>query len=335
MSRLPSSRRIVRHSRPPLERMMRLHNRINAGDFPNCRKMAAQLEVSAKTIQRDIDFMRDRLGLPIEYDQLHFGFYYTEPVTGFPSIEITEGELVALFVAQKALEQYKRTPFEVQLAVAFDKISGALREKISFSWSDVDSAISFRTIGSTVADLELFESLSKAVLQSFEVGFDYKKLNSKQREWRRVQPYHLACIDHQWYLFGFDLDRGQVRTFALPRMSKLRLTRRHFSRPADFSLTNVLSGSFGVFTGKGNYKIRIRFDEFAAQLVTERVWHKDQKIKPLQDGGVELTLRLDNLEEIERWVLSWGEHAQVLEPRELVTRIRSAANRLEKMYGQR
>jgi proteasome accessory factor B len=84
--------------------MMRLHEKLKAGAFPNCRKLADELEVSTKTIQRDIDFMRDRLGLPIEYDQLHFGFVYTEPVTSFPSIEVSEGEVVALFVAQKALQ---------------------------------------------------------------------------------------------------------------------------------------------------------------------------------------------------------------------------------------
>ncbi len=99
--------KLDRFSRPPLERMMKLHNHLNARRFPNCRKLAEELEVSTKTIQRDIDFMRDRLGLPIGYDQLQFGFYYTEPVTNFPSIEVSEGEVVALFVAQKALEQYR------------------------------------------------------------------------------------------------------------------------------------------------------------------------------------------------------------------------------------
>jgi len=82
--RVGASRAATLHSRPPLERMMRLHEKLRAGAFPNCRKLADELEVSTKTIQRDIDFMRDRLGLPIEYDQLHFGSVYTEPVTSFP-----------------------------------------------------------------------------------------------------------------------------------------------------------------------------------------------------------------------------------------------------------
>src|SRR5271155_2545287 len=129
-----------RYSRPPLERMMRLHERLKARVFPNCRKLASELEVSAKTIQRDIDFMRDRLGLPIEYDPLQFGFYYTEPVANFPSIEVSQGEIIALFVARKALEQYRGTSFERSLRTAFQKISEGLQEKVEFQWSDLDSA---------------------------------------------------------------------------------------------------------------------------------------------------------------------------------------------------
>ena len=63
---------------------MAIHARLKAARFPNCRKIAEELEVSPKTIQRDIDFMRYRLALPIEYDPLRFGFYYTEAVTSFP-----------------------------------------------------------------------------------------------------------------------------------------------------------------------------------------------------------------------------------------------------------
>ncbi|HEY1582998.1 MAG TPA: HTH domain-containing protein, partial [Chthoniobacterales bacterium] len=119
----PTPRRAAgeQYSRPPLARMLQLHSQLLARKFPNCRKLAEELEVSSKTIQRDIEFMRDRLGLPIEYDQLHFGFVYTEPVTSFPNIQVSEGEIVALFVAQKALHQYQGTPFEAPLRAAFQK----------------------------------------------------------------------------------------------------------------------------------------------------------------------------------------------------------------------
>src|ERR1051325_1538693 len=103
-------------SRPPLERMVRIHHEIASGSYPNASTMARELEVSAKSIQRDLEFMRDRLNLPLEYDGTRlgyksvgvsrdrpleydgsrFGYYYTEPVSSFPTLQITEGELVAL-----------------------------------------------------------------------------------------------------------------------------------------------------------------------------------------------------------------------------------------------
>jgi proteasome accessory factor B len=305
--------------------MMRLHEKLKAGAFPNCRKLAEELEVSTKTIQRDIDFMRDRLNLPIEYDQLHFGFVYTEPVTHFPSIEVSEGEVVALFVAQKALAQYRGTSFEKPLRTAFEKISEGLQDRIGFQWGEVDAGISFRGIGTSVADLELFEIVSRAVLDSHELDFEYKKLRGAMHEARRVQPYHLGCIENQWYLFGFDLARHQLRTFALPRMRKLRDTGAGFRRPADFSINKHLNDSFGVFTGKGRHRVRIWFDAFAARLVGERQWHPTQTLKPLRNGEMELIMTLGGLEEVERWILSWGEHARVLEPAALKRQIRRVA----------
>jgi predicted DNA-binding transcriptional regulator YafY len=333
---LSRTRSSVLHSRPPLERMMRMHQRLKAGRYPNCRKLADELEVSSKTVQRDIDFMRYRLGLPIEYDQLHFGFYYTEPVSSFPNIEISEGELIALYVGQKALAQYKGTSFEAPLSTAFRKITDGLRDTISVTWSDFDSAISFRSTGRTVADVHLFEQLSHAVFKQLEVRFDYKKPGAARYEQRYVQPYHLGCVENLWYLFAFDLDRAQLRTFALPRIRNVRVSKARFRRPVEFSIGQYLEQSFGVFAKptKAKYAVRISFDAFAAPRIGERQWHPSQKLKQLRNGGIELSLTLGNLEEIERWTLSWGSHAEVLGPTELKQRIAKTVSALADTYRE-
>ncbi len=312
---------------------MRIHAQIKAGEFPNCRKIAEQIEVSSKTIQRDIDFMRDRLGLPVEYDPLRFGFHYTQEVTSFPSIEVSAGEIAALFVAQKALAQYQGTPFERPLRSAFRKLTDGLKERVSFSWSEMEEAISFHSAGASVADLELFETVSQAVLQSVEIEFEYRTLRSSRYEARRVRPYHIASLENQWYLFGEDLRRGQLRTFALPRMRKARATTARFERPADFSIEEVLSGSFGVFSGKERHRIRLKFDQFAARLVSERTWHDSQRIKAAKDGSMTLQLELAGLEEIERWILSWGSHVRVLQPLELAKRVKKEADAVVRLYN--
>jgi predicted DNA-binding transcriptional regulator YafY len=320
-------------SRPPLERMMRLHAALKARHFPNCQKIAAELEVSAKTIQRDIDFMRYRLGLPIDYHPQEFGFFYSEPVTGFPNIEVSEGEVTALLVAQKALAQYKGTPFEKPLQSAFRKLTDGLKDRVSFSWHDLEDAISFRSAGASGADLELFETVSKGVLRCVELEFEYRKLKSAGYEARRVRPYHLGCLENQWYLFAEDLERRQLRTFALPRMRKVSLTNKGFRRPADFSIAQILSGSFGVYSSGKRQRIRIQFDAFAARLVAERKWHESQQVRENKDGSIILELDLGGLEEIERWILSWGKHARVLAPKELASRIRDEATAISSLYA--
>ena len=327
-------KRAARLSRPPLARMMRLHEALKAGTWPNCRKLARALEVADKTIQRDLEFMRDQLGLPIAYDPSRHGYFYTEEVAGFPSVQVTEGEMVALFVAQKTLTQYRGTPFERPLAEAFRKLTEGLRERISFDTANWEAFYSFRSAGVPLSDLEQFEVLGRALRDSLRVRFRYRKLRSPAQEERTVEPWHLACVDQQWYLFGRDLARDSVRTFALTRMTGAEVTGERFQRPRDFSPAALLEGSFGVFSGGRVRRIRIRFDCFAAQLVRERQWHPSQKIREEAGGGLVLELRLGSLPEIHRWVLGWGEHARVLEPAELRDLVRASLVRALEIYGE-
>ncbi len=78
-------------NRPILVRITRLHEEMEARRFPNCRTVARVLETSPKTIQRDLDFMRDQLGLPIAYDPKRYGFYYESEGAGllpFPWLKL-------------------------------------------------------------------------------------------------------------------------------------------------------------------------------------------------------------------------------------------------------
>jgi predicted DNA-binding transcriptional regulator YafY len=113
------------------------------------------------------------------------------------------------------------------------------------------------------------------------------------------------------------------------------VSKTKFRRPIDFSIGRYLDQSFGVFARptKTKHTIHIAFDSFAAPLVQERQWHPSQKIRQLRDGGIELSLTLGNLEEIERWILSWGSHARVLAPPDLKERIAKTVSALTGIYG--
>jgi predicted DNA-binding transcriptional regulator YafY len=316
------------HSRPPLERMLRIHQAIQAGDYPTATKLAVELEVSSKSVHRDLDFMRDRLGLPLEYDRSKFGYFYTEEVRSFPTLQITEGEFAALVVAEKALQQYRGTSFEKPLLNALRKIEQSLPDTVSMSLAELQDAISFKTRVEPRLDLELFGALAKATRTRRQLELSYRKPGQSKPERRVVDPYHLANINGEWYLFAFDHLRQDIRTFVPARIVTAKQTGKTFPRPEGFSLEQWLRGSFGVHSGKDQIEITIRFDKTVADYIREKKWHDSQKLRELRGGALELTLKLSSLDEIERWVLSWGGNAVVIRPRELADSVRSAARKI-------
>jgi proteasome accessory factor B len=313
--------------------MMRLHNLIREESFPNCSQLAKEFEVSLRTIMRDVDFMRDRLMLPIAFDSHRNGYHYTEPVDQFPQIPFSEAEIFALLVAHKAIAQYRGTPFEHPLTMAFDKLTGQLDSTTKYTLNNLDEALSFRPFAPEDADLENFELLTRALKERRVLKFQYRNLGTEKAQGRVVHPYHLGCVDNHWYLFAFDVKRQAMRTFALMRLKSPEITTERFTIPKKFNLNDYLKGSFSVFKGSDDYEIVVEFDAWAADLIRGRRWHASQQIMELPKRQLRLRLRLNSIEEAERWVLSWGQHATVIRPEALANRLRETAKVLQTRYN--
>jgi proteasome accessory factor B len=313
------------YARPPLERMLRIHNALQAGGYPNAAKLAREIEVSTKTIHRDLEFMRDRLNLPLEFDGARNGYSYRGEVSNFPTMQITEGEIFALVVAEKALQQYRGTSFEKPLLSAIRKMEQALPDTISLNLAEIGQTISFRTRAEPILNLETFEVLARAVAARRQLELVYRKPGQKP-ETRTVNPYHLANINGEWFLFAFDQARNDIRTFAPARIQSAKETGKTFDRPQRFSLEKRLRDSFGVHCGEGSFDVVIRFAPRAADYIREKKWHASQQLREFKNGGVELKLKLSSLSEVQRWVLSWGGDAKVLQPPELADAVRQAAS---------
>jgi proteasome accessory factor B len=310
--------------------MLRIHQALQSGGFPNASKLAREIEVATKTIHRDIEFMRDRLNLPIEFNPAKNGYFYTGEVSAFPTMQITEGELFALVVAEKALQQYRGTSFEKPILSAIRKMEQALPDTISLNLADIGQTISFRTRAEPILDLKTFDVLAKAVAQRQQLELHYRKPGQAKTEARIVDPYHLANINGEWFLFAYDHARKDIRTFVPARIRSVKPTGKTFERSQKFSLEKRLRDSFGVHSGEGEYEVVIRFSARAADYVREKKWHQSQQLRELKGGGVELKLKLSSLAEIERWVLSWGGDAKILKPCKLAEAVKLSARKILK-----
>ncbi len=161
----------------------------------------------------------------------------------------------------------------------------------------------------------------------------YRNRGQARAQARQVHPYHIGYVENQWCLFGFDVDRKGMRTFVLTRLSKPELTKKRFTVSQKFDLNKYLAGSLGLYRGKEDYEVVVELDAWAADDVRGRRLHSSQELTELPDeGGLRVKLRLNSLEEVERWVLSFGRHCTVIAPPGLRLRVGATAAELAGRY---
>ncbi|NLY49448.1 MAG: WYL domain-containing protein [Firmicutes bacterium] len=306
--------------RSSLFRLYKIDQFIRSGLYPNVPSLSSSLEVSTRTIERDIEFLRDSLGAPLKYDAKRRGYFYTSDEFSLPRLKLTEGELVALYLGQKLLTQYKGTPYEAGIIRALAKIKTFLPENVEVDFAEIDSFLSFDVEpprGEGEYLVAAFQAVVSAIQDRESLDVTYYTASRDAVSQRRIDPYHLRYHQGAWYLIAYCHTRCEVRIFALDRVRSLNRTGKHFEPQPDFSLEDYLYHSLGIERGRYPCQVVIRFDVEQSRWVQERLWHPSQELEQLEDGTVLLKLTLSGLGEAKRWVLGFGRHAEVLEPAKL------------------
>ena len=106
-----------------LERISYIHRKIKSGCYPNTKQLAYELESGIATISRDLDYMRDRMYAPIEYDFTHKGYYYTEAFEPSMQYHLSDKDLRVMLSAKTLLSHYKNTPIYEEACTMLDLLS--------------------------------------------------------------------------------------------------------------------------------------------------------------------------------------------------------------------
>lgn len=304
-------------TRPPLARIMRIDQAVRSGSWPNATTLARELEVVPKTVRRDLTYLRDQLKAPLAFDPVRNGYFYTEPAFRLPYHQLTEGELVAVLLAERVVRQYRGTPFEQDLRRAFAKMTELLPDAVSVRLDDVADCLSVLPAVQTSYDPETFEALARAAVGRRRVEMVYWTAGRNATTSRGFDPYALMLRDEGWYAVGRCHHRDEVLVFALQRVRSVRETGGTFDRPADFLVADYMGGSFGTVRGDGHYRVALRFTPEFAGRVAEKVWHPSQVIEWTEGGGLIVRFVVNDLREIVRFAMYWGDQCQATEPAEL------------------
>lgn len=316
-----------------LERAFWIDHEIRAARHPNATTIAAHFEVSIKTAQRTLDFMRDRLKLPLGYSPERRGWYYTEPAYALPAIELTEGDLVAILLAEKLARQYRGTALAHLVEQAFAKVISALTETVSIDLDVLAEAHSFEAAATSELNPEIFTRLGRACRERRRVEMVYFTASRGEVTRRRIDPLHLRNALGEWYVIAWDHLRGEVRDFHAARIRELTVLEESFDWPSGFDLSDYLNTGFGMIRGSQPFTIELVFDEYQARWMRERgKFHQTEEREELPGGRLKLTMQVTALDGVKRFVMQYGAHVEVAQPEELRQAMREEIAAMQAIY---
>jgi predicted DNA-binding transcriptional regulator YafY len=300
------------------ERILTLHRILKTSRYPvSLQHLKDELSCSRATLYRDIAFLRDALGAPIESGEGEESSirYAAEEAERFelPGLWLTSEELAALLALNELLGRSDPGVLAGALAPFRARIERLLSDHASGRALPIER-IRVITSGARRLDQAVFRAVSSALLNRQRLKFQYRARSTDARTERIVSPQRLAHYRDNWYLDAWDHARDALRSFALDRIRDAEmLDEAALDRDAS-ELDAHLASSYGIFSGPPKAWATVRFSSHAARWVADEHWHSQQQGTWLPDGRFELRVPYSNSRELLMDVLKYGPDAEVVAP---------------------
>src|SRR6185436_8228410 len=295
--------------------------------------LAERTGVTTRTIRRDLEALQAS-GFPL-FDELVDGKrYWTLEAKAFRRLDATGftlAELSALYFSRTLVEVLAATPFQQDVASAFDKLSAALTPGMRQFLDRLPLVIQAKGASpragrpdAAKTEREHIAKLLDATLNHRRATMKYFSMSSNREKEYVIEPYRLIYSPGGMYLQGFVPEYDEVRTFSVDRIRGLSLHEERFT-PAEVTEA-AFAHSIGVNEGPPEH-IEIAFEPRIAPYVRERQWHPSQTHVDRKDGGVVLSLDVCNDWALRSWILGFGPLARVLKPAALAAQIKDEVDR--------
>ena len=301
------------------------------------KELMGELGVSEKTVRRDLETFQ-KVGFPLQEQVGAHGrkAWRVQPEGDPPGLSFTFDEAIALYLGRRLLEPLAGTVFWDAAQRAFKKIRATLGAK-ALRYVEQFGQVFYQTMVGTSdysKKAETIDQLVQGIEERRSVFITYKSLKATEPVSYPIYPYGLVYHRGALYVVGWSPDHEEIRHWKVNRIEEAEVTQVPFQRPDDFDLREHLTKSFGVYhgDGQGEAHVKVHFAPAVARYVSESRWHPSQKLSPQKDGSLIAEFDLGDREEIKRWVLSFGRHAEVVKPEQLRDEITAELGALRDLY---
>lgn len=285
------------------------------------------------TIEKDLFAMRMEHDAPIKYNKREGGYYYTDPEFSINDIPLTNDDITSIKFAINTLNQFREVEMFRQFGSAIDKIVDRFTISEDPRDKDISSFVQFETALSSSGN-EYLSPLLDAIRSTKVASFNYTSFVSGKAKVRKVVPLLLKEYRNRWYLISFDLDKKNVMTYALERMTEVVVLDETGVKPVNFDPDLFFKHAVGITSSEDEpSKILFKTDNVSAKYILSQPFHSSQQI--IKEGKNKTTFQLNILisEEFIRSVLSYGGGIEIIEPNELREEIMTRVSEMMKHYN--
>jgi predicted DNA-binding transcriptional regulator YafY len=315
------------------ERYHWFYGQIKGGQYPNARKLSEKFEVSEKQAQRDIEFMRDRLGAPLVYNSSPKGYEFEDNGYELPPIWFKEDELLALCVALRLASTLPDHTLKESLHEILGKFLTFRFLDSPPTLEEIREKVSVKNVEYYKVDESIFHKVLVALFQSKPLKISYYTPHKDEATERIIQPLHLFCYMGSWHLIAFCTLKGELRDFSLSRIRTIEPVSQLVKLPKHLpSIKDYISKNFGLMSGGKSIEICLKFTPEVSHWISEQIWFSGQEVSLNEDGSICLKFPVADFREVRREILKYGANVEVLSPKELRDEIKSEIERMLKVY---
>jgi predicted DNA-binding transcriptional regulator YafY len=287
-----------------------------------------ELEVSPATLKRDLDYLRDQLGAPIEYDRYVNGYRFGEGFRGqtheLPGLWFSERELYSLLMAHQLLgELDSHGVISRHLQPLLDRI----HQMLGAQEADAKELLKrVRIIGSAKRPVpsQFFELIAEALLKRRRLHMRYLTRGRGEVSERDVSPQRLVHYRSTWYLDAWCHTKDKLLRFALDAVQGASALEVRAKDVSAKQLAAEMDGGYGIYAGAKTEWVTLAFSAQAAQWVSREEWHPDQRGEWLPDGRFRLEVPYTDPTELAMDILRHADEVTIVSDsggvRELVRR---------------
>ena len=309
------------------EQMVRMFRAVDLLSTPagaTKQELAEHLGVDKRTVERLLGLLQE-LNFPVydEQDSLsgkkHWKLVDTYvmklPNITLPDIRLTLPELISLYLIKGEAKLFHGTEIEKLADSAFGKISFFMPEGLSRQLEKIRTLFvpSSKFTKDYSGKEKIIDGLRRGMVEQKRCSVRYHSFSAGKKKNYEIDPLRFFESNGGLYVFVNFPKYGDIRILAVERIESLQVSNTPFQYPDHFDPESILSSAFGIIFDKP-IQVKVRFSREVAPYITERTWAPNQTITENEDASVLLEMETLGWLDVKRWVLSYGRHAEVLEP---------------------